>query len=119
MASWKDPSRILRAARFSWLGLRWLALHEAAFRQELILFAVLLVLGAILGFTLSMQAVQVCLMVFVLVTEALNSAVEKVVDRVGREHHELSGLAKDMGSAAVLLSFVPLFIFWVHALFWH
>jgi diacylglycerol kinase (ATP) len=56
-------------------------------------------------------------MILVLIVELLNSAVETTVDRIGLEHHELSGLAKDIGSAAVLSSFVLLGLTWLLVLF--
>ena len=87
--------------------------NEAAFRQELIV-AVPVVLGGIwLGRTGVERALLIGPMVLILVVELLNSAIETTVDRIGLEHHELSGLAKDMGSAAVLLSFGLLGMTWL------
>ena len=87
--------------------------NEAAFRQELIV-AVPVVLGGLwLGRTGVERALLIGPMVLILVVELLNSAIETTVDRIGLEHHELSGLAKDMGSAAVLLSFGLLGMTWL------
>jgi len=87
--------------------------NEAAFRQELMV-AVPVVLGGIwLGRTGVERALLIGPMVLILVVELLNSAIETTVDRIGLEHHELSGLAKDMGSAAVLLSFGLLGMTWL------
>jgi diacylglycerol kinase (ATP) len=87
--------------------------NEAAFRQELMV-AVPVVLGGIwLGRTGVERALLIGPMVLILVVELLNSAIETTVDRIGLEHHELSGLAKDMGSAAVLLSFGLLGVTWL------
>lgn len=109
-------TRIVRAARFSMQGLGYLLRYEAAFRQEAALFAVLLIAGALLGFSFGDQCLQITLMCVILVTEALNTAIEKTVDRISTEHHALSGTIKDVGSAAVLIAFVPLFLYWVFAL---
>jgi diacylglycerol kinase (ATP) len=93
-------------------GLRGAWREEAAFRQECALAAVLLPLAC----WLARSAVEFALLcgpiVLVLVVELLNSAVEAVVDRIGQERHDLSGLAKDMGSAAVFGSFVLLALNW-------
>lgn len=109
--------RVAQATHFSLAGLRWLALNEAAFRQELALFAALLVLSAFLDFSAASFAIQTALMSFVLVVEALNTAIEKLVDRISLDSHPLSGLIKDIASGAVTLSFIPLAAFWLGSLF--
>lgn len=96
--------RIIHAAGYSWSGLKAAYLGESAFRQEVWLCVV----AAPLAFWLGRGWVQVSLLlgslVAVLVVELLNSAVEAVVDRVSFELHDLSKRAKDIASAAVLLS---------------
>jgi diacylglycerol kinase (ATP) len=74
---------------------------------------VVIPLGLYLGHTGTERALLMAPMVLVLVVELLNSAIETTVDRVGLEQHELSGLAKDMGSAAVLTSFLLLGLTWL------
>jgi len=96
-------TRILNAAGYSWSGLKAAFRNEAAFRQELLLVAVLAPLALWLGETGTERAVLLATAGSVLVVELLNSAVEAVVDRIGPEHHELAGRAKDLGSAAVLV----------------
>jgi diacylglycerol kinase (ATP) len=108
--------RILNACVFSYYGFKATWQHEAAFRQEVMLFVVTTPLGLWLGETTIEKLLLVGSMVFVLVVELLNSAVEAVVDRVGLEHHELSGRAKDIGSAAVMLSLVWAGITWASIL---
>ncbi len=107
-----DIGRVVRAAGYSWNGLVAAVRHEGAFRQELVLFVLL----APLGFWLGEDAVERVLLVgsllLVLITELLNSGLEALVDRVSLERHELSGRAKDMGSAAVLLSIVTAVMTW-------
>ena len=96
-------SRVWHAGGYSWAGLRtgW---TEAAFRQELILAIVLIPTAFWLGRDWVQVALLVGSVVGVLVVELLNTAIEAVVDRIGPERHELSRQAKDLGSAAVLLS---------------
>jgi diacylglycerol kinase (ATP) len=87
--------------------------NEAAFRQELMVAVPVVIGGLWLGRTGTERALLIGPMVLILVVELLNSAIETTVDRIGLEHHELSGLAKDMGSAAVLLSFGLLGLTWL------
>jgi len=96
-------SRLWHAAQYSIDGLRagW---HEPAFRQELLLGVLLLPAAWLLGRTWAEMALLVAVVILVWVVELLNTAVESVVDRIGPEWHALAKRAKDMGSAAVLLS---------------
>jgi diacylglycerol kinase (ATP) len=87
--------------------------EEAAFRQELALSLVVIPAGLWLGRTGIERALLVAPMILILIVELLNSAVEAAIDRIGPEHHELSGLAKDIGSAAVFAAFVLLVTVWV------
>ncbi len=111
--------RIINAAGYSWKGICSAYKHEAAFRQELWLAIVLVPAGIYLGGTLIDKAMLVSSVLFVLVVELLNSAVESVVDRISDEHHELAGRAKDMGSAAVFFALVITAIVWTAVLFEH
>jgi diacylglycerol kinase (ATP) len=108
--------RVIHAAGYSWSGLRAAFQTESAFRQE----AVLAALALPLAFWLGRGWVEVALLAgsvwLLLVVEMLNSAIEAVVDRVGFERHELSGRAKDMGSAAVLLALLLAAAVWLAAL---
>lgn len=106
-------TRIINAAGYSWLGFKAAYKNEAAFRQELWLAIILIPAGGYLGETLLDKAVLISSVLFVLVVELLNSAIESVVDRIGHEHHELSGRAKDMGSTAVFLSITITIIIWL------
>jgi diacylglycerol kinase (ATP) len=87
--------------------------EEAAFRQELALAAVVIPAGLWLGRSGVERALLVAPMLLILIVELLNSAVEAAIDRIGPEHHALSGLAKDIGSAAVFAAFVLLGTMWV------
>jgi len=86
--------------------------EEAAFRQELALAVVVIPAGIWLGQTGAERALLIAPMLLILIVELLNSAVETAIDRIGPEHHELSGLAKDIGSAAVLTAFLLLVAVW-------
>jgi len=105
--------RLINATRCSVLGFKAAFKHEAAFRQELGLVLFLtpiafFITNSLMGFVSIMVA-----MLLVLIVELLNSAIEAVVDRIGLERHELSGRAKDIGSAAVTLSLVIATLVWV------
>lgn len=107
------PIRIWRAALASFNGYRGALRRERAFREELVVAFAVIPLGLYFGRNGVERALLVGPMVLVLVVELLNSAIETTVDRVGLERHELSGLAKDLGSAAVLTSFLLLGLNWV------
>jgi len=96
--------RVWRALSYSVDGLRAALAHEAAFRQELLGVAVLLPLALWLGHDALERVLLVGSLLLVLIVELINSAVEAVVDRVSLDRHDLSKRAKDLGSAAVLLS---------------
>ncbi len=104
--------RILRATKFSAQGLAQAWQHEAAFRQELVLVLLLVPVAVWLGQTALERAVLIGCCLIVLIVELINSAIEAAIDRHGDEHHELSGRAKDMGSAAVLVSLVLVAVVW-------
>lgn len=109
--------RLLLAFVNSWKGFKGAFRFEAAFRQEVALAVVLLPLGLWLGKTGTEKALLLASVLLVLIVELLNTGIETVVDRIGLERHELSGLAKDVGSTAVLLSFALLGVVWGFVLF--
>jgi diacylglycerol kinase (ATP) len=111
--------RVLRAVGFSGRGLVGAFREEAAFRQELALALAVIPLGLWLGRNGIERALLVAPMLLVLVVELMNSAVEATVDRIGFERHKLAGLAKDIGSAAVFVSFLLLATVWALVLFDH
>ena len=104
--------RILRATKFSAQGLAQAWQHEAAFRQELVLVLILVPVAAWLGQTALERAALIGCCLIVLIVELINSAIEAAIDRHGDEHHELSGRAKDMGSAAVFISLLLVAVVW-------
>lgn len=105
-------THLIHSTRYSWKGLKAAFRNEAAFRQEVVIAAVLLPLAWWLADTPVTWLLLVGSLFLVLIVELLNSAVENVVDRIGTEHHELSGRAKDIGSAAVMLSLIMAGLTW-------
>ena len=106
-------SRMFRAFGASMKGFSGAFREEAAFRQELALAAVVIPMGLWLGKSGVERVLLIAPMFIVLIVELINSAIEATVDRIGLERHKLSGLAKDIGSAAVLLSLLLLAVVWL------
>ena len=108
-------SRVLHAGGYSIQGLAagW---HETAFRQEAIAALILLPLAFWLGQNWVETALLAGSILLVLIVELLNSGIESAIDRIGPEWHDLSKRAKDMGSAAVLLSLLLCAGIWVAAI---
>ena len=105
-------TRLINALGYSKHGLSAAWKNEAAFRQEVLLAAVTLPLAFYLGQTGIERALLAGSILFILIVEILNSAVEAVVDKASPEKHELAKRAKDMGSAAVLLSLLNAAVIW-------
>lgn len=108
----KGLRRIISATRYSWQGLRAAWRHEAAFRQE----AMLAIIGFPLAAYLARDAVDFLLLVvpllLLMLAELVNSAIEATIDRLGEEPDELSGRAKDMGSAVVFMAILIAGLSW-------
>ena len=104
--------RVVNATFYSFAGLRSAWRSEAAFRQECVGIVVLIPVAVWLGQNAVERALLLSSCVLVLIVELLNTAVEFVVDRVGTDHHELSGRAKDLGSAAVFMSIALAMLVW-------
>jgi diacylglycerol kinase (ATP) len=104
--------RVINATFFSLAGLRAAWRNEAAFRQECGLALVLTPAAFWVGQTAVERSLLIGSCWLVLIVELLNSAVEAVVDRVGTDHHKLSGRAKDLGSAGVFVSLALTAVIW-------
>ena len=104
--------RIINAAGYSWAGLKAAFIHEAAFRQELALCIILAPVGFWLGQTGVERALLISSLLLVLIVELINSAIEAAIDRFGGDQHELSGRAKDIGSAAVFVALLNVLLIW-------
>ncbi len=105
--------RVLNATLFSFQGLRWAWKYEQAIRQEIIILFIAIVVALWLHVSPVEKLMLVGSWVLVIIVELLNSAVEATVDRIGIEHHKLSGRAKDIGSAAVFCAILLSFVTWV------
>ena len=105
-------SRLIDAFGYSWLGYKAGFKNEAAFREELFLGALLLPTAIIFAESSVELALLIGSLFLVLMVELLNSGIEAVVDRVGHEHHELSGRAKDLGAAAVMTALINVIVIW-------
>ena len=106
-------TRIIKAAGYSWKGFRAAWVNEAAFRQESIASLIAVIIACWLDVDPITRVLLIGSVLLVMIVEIINSAIEAVVDRIGSEHHELSGRAKDLGSAAVLLSIGVAVMTWV------
>jgi diacylglycerol kinase (ATP) len=106
-------SRIIAATSNSLRGIRDAWRHEAAFRQDVTLSALLLLLSFWMAQTLLEWLILILPLFLLLIVEILNSAIENIVDRIGEERHILSGRAKDMGSAAVLFCLILIAVVWL------
>jgi diacylglycerol kinase (ATP) len=112
---WKKKSAlggVLQATRYSLAGLAAAARHEAAFRGALAMIALLLPLALWLGTTPMERVLLTASLLIVLIAELLNSALEATLDRISLEEHSLVKRAKDMGSAAVMLSLLNAALTW-------
>ena len=102
----RGPRQIARAFKWSMNGLRAAWRHEAAFRQEILLAVILVPLALWLGHNALERLLLAGVLLLVLIAELVNSALEALADAISTEHHPLLGRAKDLGSAAVLLTLV-------------
>lgn len=105
--------QLINATRYSFQGLRHAWANEAAFRYEIYVSAVALPAAWLLGDNAIERAMMIGSCMLVVIVELVNSAIEAVVDRIGVERHELSGRAKDLGSAAVFSSIVLALMTWI------
>ena len=108
--------RVWNALFYSFDGLTAAFRHEDAFRQELLLAAILIPATAFVPAGAIMKCLMISSVIGVLIVELLNSGIEAVTDRVSLEDHALAKRAKDLGSAAVLLSIANVIIVWAFAL---
>ena len=109
--------RILNAFGYSLSGLRAAYKHEDAFRQEVWLAAILIPLAFFIPVAGLGKALMVASVLLVLIVELINSAIEATVDRVSLESHRLAARAKDIGSAAVLISLLNVAVVWALTVF--
>lgn len=109
----KGLQRIYLASLNSLRAFRWLYNNESAFKQELMLLLVAIPISFLFDISFKEQVVLILAIIFIIFTEIFNTAIEAVVDRVGLDIHPLSGLAKDLGSAAVMISLIVAASIWL------
>lgn len=107
-----EITRLIKAFGYSFKGLKAAFAHEAAFRTELAACAALIPISFFLEVSATERALLIGVLLLTLIVELINSAIEAAIDRIGSEHHELSGRAKDLGSAAVLVSLINAALVW-------
>ncbi len=113
----KAATRLWRATGYSLAGLQAAFQHEQAFRQEVYMLFFVVPLGLWVGDTGVEKVLLIGSWLIVMLAELLNSAVEAVVDRIGSEEHELSGRAKDIASAAVMVALALAALTWFMLVF--
>ena len=106
-------NRVVLAFKNSQRAFKWLAKNEAAFKQELLLLALSLTIISIWQIGIYEKVMLLISVLFVIFAEIVNTAIEATIDRVGLEIHPLSGLAKDLGSAAVLIALLICSFVWI------
>ena len=109
--------RLFKATKCSFLGFQAAFKHESAFRQELLICAILFPFSFYLASSLSHWVLLISTLLLLLMVELINSAIEAITDRVSTDYHVLSGRAKDTASAAVFLAIVIMKLIWAAALF--
>jgi diacylglycerol kinase (ATP) len=107
--------RIWNALFYSLDGFRAAFKHEAAFRQEVLIAGVLIPVALMTGAGAAAKAIMISSVLLVLIVELLNSGIEAVTDRISLEDHALAKRAKDLGSAAVMLSLIDVPVVWAVA----
>lgn len=109
--------RIVNASRYSVAGIKSAFTTEAAFRQELLLFALLLIPLILIPFDITTKMILLFSHFLVLIIELINSSIEAVVDVASPNYHKFAKIAKDTGSAAVMLSLILVTILWSVAIY--
>lgn len=104
--------RILKAFIYSRDGFTAAFKSEAALRQDLLVFVVFSLIALFLDLALWQKALLISSLLFIVIMELVNTAVETIIDRISPDYHELSKKAKDIGSLLVLLSFINAFLIW-------
>ena len=112
-----DIKRLFAAFNNSVSGLRNVFKTEVSFRQELLVCVILLPLALYLGRSAIDKVLLISSILLILIVELINSAIETVIDRISADSHELSGRAKDIGSAGVFLAIINAVIVWILIIF--
>lgn len=110
-------SRVIAATGYSIQGLKAAWIHEAAMRQEVVASILLSIVAILLPVTHIERIVLITSLLLVVIVELINSAIEATVDRIGPENHDLSGRAKDIGSAAVFVALLYVALVWLMVIY--
>jgi diacylglycerol kinase (ATP) len=105
--------RVWLASKNSFRGIKWLLNNEAAFKQECLLLCIAVPLSYLAADTFALRALLVISIVFILMMEIINTAIEVIIDRISLEMNPLSGVAKDLGSALVTISIIIACAVWL------
>ena len=109
-------SRVIAATGYSLQGLKAAWIHQAAMRQEVIAAVLLSIVAILLPVTYIERILLIGCLFIVVIAKLINSAIEATIDRIGAEKHELSGRAKDIGSAAVFVALLLVALVWITVL---
>lgn len=104
---------LVKASGYSWQGFVAAAKHEIAFQWELVLCLVFIPLAFFIGHNAIEKILLIGSILLIVLVELINSAIEAAIDRISTEKHELSGRAKDLGSAAVLIALINAAVVWL------
>ena len=115
----RGVKRLQLATGHSFRAIKWLIQNESAFRQECVALLIAIAIVCIWPFSITEKAVLLVSVLFVMFAEIINTAVEATVDRVSLEMHPLAGLAKDLGSAGVLVAMLIASIAWITVILRH
>lgn len=107
----------LDGLRYSLKGYKAAWVHAEAFRQEIVVFIAAVIVAVFVGDSAVERALLIGILFLVLIAELINSSIETVVDRIGTEHNELSGRAKDLASAAVFTAIIAAVVVWLLVIF--
>lgn len=113
----KQINHIINACKYSIQGIRTAFSEELAFRQDVFLFFLGSFLAVIMPITTELKLLLYISLILILISELINTAIEKTIDRIGLEFHELSKKAKDIGSAIVFVSLLNALFLWVFIFF--
>jgi len=111
--NYRFGGRVLAAFFNSLTGFRHAIVNEAAFRQEVIALVILIPVSLMLPVSRIEHLILVLSMMLVMVVELLNTSIEATVDRISLERHPLAGLAKDLGSSAVVTAILMSVLCWI------
>lgn len=115
---YKGIDRIIHAFQYSWDGLVATFKSESAFRQDLLLCLIAFVLQFFIDVPFVSHVLMVFSLIFIIIAELINTAIETIIDRISPDKNQLSKKAKDIGSAIVMITIISVIVLWI-ALIYH